>query len=365
MFGFTYNGVHSSEFGLYYTQSAEDKWFVDPEYEVYSEEIGWKNGGYYYGSSVKIRKFTIQCYFEEIDIATRQRIKQWVKYGTYGTLIFDDKPFVYWNVRPGKVPVGKWYLDSNESHSGTVTITFVAYEPFGYLTRKSNSANLPDDGAEDYCNIINSDEMPEAPSTSKNAFDIYNPGTEDCGLSIEISGTTSNPIRFINNQNSTFCEFSSLPSGNLHVRIDGDTGYVSTLIGGASSGENGYAYHEKGVVKLSPNVGFSNIQFVYNGLNGTTYTFTLNGVNVGNDYVGGIITISGLDNTSFTVMGINRSNNRIYCSRTGSGTPASAGVCSMKTVNHISIQEKSNNSWVAPSTLSLSYISVDYNPRLL
>ena len=316
MFGFTYNGVHSSEFGLYYTQSAEDKWFVDPEYEVYSEEIGWKNGGYYYGSSVKIRKFTIQCYFEEIDIATRQRIKQWVKYGTYGTLIFDDKPFVYWNVRPGKVPVGKWYLDSNESHSGTVTITFVAYEPFGYLTRKSNSANLPDDGAEDYCNIINSDEMPEAPSTSKNAFDIYNPGTEDCGLSIEISGTTSNPIRFINNQNSTFCEFSSLPSGNLHVRIDGDTGYVSTLIGGASSGENGYAYHEKGVVKLSPNVGFSNIQFVYNGLNGTTYTFTLNGVNVGNDYVGGIITISGLDNTSFTVMGINRSNNRIYCSRT-------------------------------------------------
>ena len=365
MFGFTYNGVHSSEFGLYYTQSPEDKWFNDPEYNVYSDDVDWKNGGYYYGSSVKSRKFTIQCYFEEIDIATRQRIKQWVKNGTYGTLIFDDKPFVYWNVRPGGIPVGKWYLDGNESHSGTVTITFIAYEPFGYLIRKSNPSYLPDDGSEDYCHLINTDEMPAAPTVSSNAFDIYNPGTEDCGLSIEISGTASRPIRFINDKNSTFCEFSSLPAGNLHVRIDGDTGFVSVFTGGSSNYENGYAYHEKGIVRVVPNVGHSNIPFTYNGLNGTTYTFTMHDIKVDNDYIGAIMTIPELANTTFTVIGINRTTNIVYCSRTGSNVPPAAGTCSIKTVNHISIQEKSDNSWVTPSSLTLSSISVDYNPRLL
>lgn len=363
MFGFTYNGVHSSQFGLYYTRSAEDKWFKDAEYDVYDEDVSWRNGGYYYGSKAKKRTFTIKCLFEEIDIATRQKIKQWLKRDTSGELIFDDMPFLYWNVRPGKIPIGNWYLDTNESHSGTVTITFNAYEPFGYLSRKSNNPDSPDDGVEDYCNIISSSEMPPVPSTSSTSFDIYNPGTEECGLTIGIEGTTSNPIRFFNEYNSTFCEIGSLPaSSGTKLNINGDTGYVSIIANGLSA--NGYAYHEKGFVRLEPNSGYFDIDFEYIGINGTTYIFELDGITVKNEMSGSTMTISGITDTYYKIIYVSVSSNRIYCSRDGTSAPPSTGKCSIKTLNHILIQEKINNTWSTPSTLSISSIDVDYAPRV-
>lgn len=361
MFGFTYNGIHSSRYGLYYTQSAEEKWFNDPEYDVYGEDIDWRHGGYYYGCKAKVRTFTIKCCFEEIDIATKQHIKQWVGRDTSGKLIFDDMPFVYWNVHPGKIPVGNWYLDTDESHSGTVTITFVAYEPFGYLTRKYNAPGSPDDGAENYCNIISVSEMPPAPTTSSTSFDVYNPGTEECGLSIEISGSTSNPFRFFNNANGTMCVFGSLPTNNLHVLVDGDTGYV-----GMANGTNGYAYHDKGIVKLSPTTGRDDVPFEYTGLNGTLYGFILGEYDVTKKCVGATLKIDGVDDTTFTVTNVAIGINKIYCTRDGDGTPPETGTCSIKQVNVISIEEYVNSSWTKNhSTLSLNSISVDYNPRLL
>lgn len=364
MFGFTYNGVHSSQFGLYYTQTPDEKWFNDPEYDVYDTNVDWRHGGYYFDSKAKKRTFTIKCYFEEIDIATRQQIKQWLKRGSIGKLIFDDMPFVYWNVRPGKIPVGNWYLDNGETHSGTVTIVFNAYEPFGYLIRKSNSPSSPDDGATDYCNIINSDDMPELPTTSSISFDIYNPGTESCGLSIEISGVTNNPIRFFNESNQTMCEFGSLPPDEAYLSIDGETGYVTTYIDAAYP-ENGYSYHDKGVVRIDPNRGYSEIPFVYRGMSGTTYVFELDGVYLNKDFVNSTMTIEGVANTTFTIISVSATLNRIYCTKEGDGVPGDTGYCSFKTVNHIAIQEYINDQWTEPTTLSLSYINVDYDPRVL
>lgn len=363
MIGFTYNGIHSSAFGLYYIPNHDELWFNDAEYETYEDDVDWKHGGYYYGSKAKNRTFTIKCYFEEIDVATRQAIKRWVKRGTSGRLIFDDMPFIYWNVRPGKIPVGNLYNDLNESNSGTVTLTFVAYEPFGYLIRKSNSAHADDDSAS-YVNFILTTDMPAVPTTSDTRFDVYNPGTEECGLSIELSGSTSNPIRFFNETNGTFCEFSSLPANNLHVAIDGETGYVSTFVGGASSYENGYAYHDKGVVKLSPNVGSSEVEYTYLGLNGTLHAFEIDGYQVESELVGATFTVDGVD-AVFTVVSIYRGTNRIYCSVSGSVTIPATGNGRIKTVNKIAIQEKVNGSWTAPSTLSLNSISIDYVPRAL
>ena len=163
MNGFTYNGVHCEDLGLYYIPTKEDLWFSDPEYEVYDENIGWAHGGVYFDSKAKVRIFTLKCFFEEIDVARRQAIKEWVRRDSYGTLIFDDMPFVYWNVRPGKIPAGNWYLDNGETHSGTVTLVFNAYNPFGYLTRKYNSQTQHStDGSTDYCNLIDVDDMPAA-----------------------------------------------------------------------------------------------------------------------------------------------------------------------------------------------------------
>lgn len=364
MTGFTYNGVHCSEFGLEYIPDRSAQWFPDPEYDVYDKDVEWMHGGYYYGSRATVRKFQLKCFFEEIDTATRQAIKNWVRRDSTGVLIFDEIPFIYWLVRPGKIPVGNWYLDNNETHSGTVDLTFNAYSPFGRLLRKANTSGRTDDHSEDYCNLISADDMPAEPITSDTSFDIYNPGTEPCGLYLELSGSVSHPFRFFNESNGTKCEFNSLPSNNLRILVNGDSGYVTTYAAGSESTENGFAYHNKGVIRLNPNCGKSGVEYTYLGRNGTLYAFELDGCKVSNDLAGAEFKLEGV-NTVFTVVSVSRGVNRVYCSADGQPTVPASGTCSYKTLNHIVIQEKTNNTWSAPTTLQLTYIHTDYNPRAL
>lgn len=364
MTGFTYNGVHCSDFGLYYIPTRDDQWFSDPEYDTYDIDMDWRHGGYYYDSKAKVRTFTIKCYFEEISIATRQAIKNWLRRDSRGELMFDDKPFVYWNVHPGKIPVGNWYIDNNEKHSGTVTIVFNAYEPFGYLTRKSGSIMIPPDHSEEYVNFIDPEDMPDDPTTSGTSFDIYNPGTENCGLSISVSGSTENPIRFFNENNGTFCSFESLPAGGLIVGIDGNTGYVSAHMPNSTSYTNGFAYHDKGVIQLAPNVGRSDVSYRYIGKNGTYYVLELIGYDATNMLDNATVKVSGL-NTTLTIESVSSVLNRINCSAESSVTVPSSGTCSIYTLNHILVEEKNGAAWVAPYTLQLTSIAVDYDPRAM
>lgn len=293
MEGFTYNGIHCSAFNVYYVPDAQDKWFEDAEFEVAKKDVTWRNGGYIYGTYAKIRQFELKCFFEEIDIATREKIRRWLGRKTSGRLIFDERPFVYYNVQPADVIPGKIYLDTNESYSGTFTIKFLAEDPFGYLTRKSG---LSTDHAEDYCGIIDTSAMPAEPARNSTNFDVYNPGTESCGLSIKLVGSCSRPIRFVNERNNTRCVINSLPSG-VYLDINGDTGNVISYLSTPSVGaESAFAYHDQGFIRLEPDE-------------------TVNGAS---------------------------------------------------TYNHIVIQEKNaQGNWAARSTLSLTHISIDYNPRLL
>lgn len=413
--GFTYNGVHSEEFGLYYLPTEEDRWFLDPEYEVYSTDIEWKHGGVYYDSKATVRTFTLNCFFENIDVAKRQAIKAWLKRGTSGKLIFDEMPFVYWIVRPGKIPVGNWYYDQ-DTFSGTVVITFNAYEPFGYLTRKCNTGSDSDNAA-DYCNLIDEEDMPAAPvapwpeesetkggtvSGSSYMFEIYNPGTEACGLSIEIAGITDNKIRFYNETNGTFCVFNGLPEvsksskssisydGLLYLGINGDTGLVYVKDSFGSSTE--FRYHDKGVVRLEPNIGKSNVSFVNGVYDDEVYDFALDlvGYHVTDALVGAVITFhvdGDINGREGEVTAVDPENNRIYGIPRSTGvSPDSTktvssnveyifpetGIVSIKTVNRIYLQEKYSHSpkiaipnWRSPFTLALYDIKVDYSPRLM
>ena len=249
--GFSYNGVHSDDMMVEFAPGPDFRWFGDPEFENYESDVGFHHGGYFYGSKVKSRTFVLKCYFEEITQRQREGIRRWLKRGTEGRLVFDDKPFVYWNVRPGKTVPGQMYY-SGDLYSGTFEITFTADDPFGYLTRKYNTGSETDD-AEDYCDLIDQGQMPAAPTTSGTSFNVYNPGTEPCGLVLRLSGSTSNPIMFQNDENATRCILSDLPSNNLILEVDGDHGVCKTYISAmATEGEISFAYHDRGYVRLEP-----------------------------------------------------------------------------------------------------------------
>lgn len=365
MSGFTYNGIHCSTYNVDYIPNASDKWFADPEYSVYSKNVSWRHGGYYFGNAVNIREMKLDCYFEEIDIPTREKIRRWLGRETSGKLVFDERPFVYYNVRPAEIVGGKIYNDNNNTYSGTFSVKFIAVDPFGYLTRKSNGVS-DDDNAVDYCGIIETGMMPAAPTTSSTVFDVYNPGTENCGLTIRVSGSCSNPIRFYNDRNNTECVINALPSNGLILDLNGDTGLVIDYASSSPSNfSNGFAYHDYGMVRLQPDMTVYDVEYTGEE-NGTVYTITPEGIDLTDDMVGGMVYFESPATLSGTIVSVNKSNGTFNCSLSGTGTFVSPGEMSISTVNRINIQEKNaSGNWVVPSSLSISSIEIDYSPRLL
>ena len=280
--GFLYNGIHSETYHVEYIPDASDRWFDGTDWNVYQAETEWKNGGYYYGNSAKVKIFKLKCFFEEITTQQREDIRKWLHRDTSGVLMFDDMPFVYWRVRPTKLIPGQLYNDSG-LYSGTFEVELSAFDPFGYLARKSNGP-YDVDNAGDYCDLIPASEMPAEPTVFNTTFDVYNAGREKCGLTIKISGTTSNPIEFLNETNKTRCIIQRLPANGLILDINGDSGVIKTYVStNPNNSESGYVYHDRGFVSLEP--GLNHIRIMEKNAAGTWVTpTTLNMTSIAIDY---------------------------------------------------------------------------------
>lgn len=365
MSGFTYNGIHSSAYGVEYIPDASARWWNESDYEVYKKKVAWKNGGYIYGSAANIRTIKLNCYFEEISQATREKIRRWFGRNTKGKLVLDDFPFAYFVVTPGEIVQGKIYNDNNGTYSGTFTVSFLAEDPFGYLTRKCNMGSETDH-AEDYCGLISDNDMPDAPTTGTRVFDVYNPGTEPCGLRLILAGSCSKPIRFINSRNNTQCVINSLPN-NLTLDINcNDSGFVKTYTGSNENAyDNGYAYHDYGIVKLEPCETEENVAYTVT-VNGTMYDIVPTGIIVTEDLVGAYIQFENPSTRNATVVSVNESSGKLTCTVSGTGTIQESGTMRISKMNHITIEEKNNSgNWVTPTSLTLSKFEIDYLPRLL
>lgn len=249
MSGFTYNGFDSKTIGVYVNPDAAARWFESPVFEQKSEEGTWRHGGYYYGTRVKTRTLSFTCWFENITMRDRERIRWWLSRDTSGYLIFDDRPFVKYKVRPAGITNGQiygtqGYGESTRLYSGTFTVSFTAYDPFGYLIYTSYDSNNGQD-AIPYCNIISTSEMPDMPTTSSREFLIYNPGTEKCAVSFEIGGAAANGMTITNATNGTKCVLKGLPTSGTLI-INGETGVITNL------SEYAFEFHDHGFVKLDP-----------------------------------------------------------------------------------------------------------------
>lgn len=192
-------------------------------------------------------------FFEDITIQKREQIRQWLDQKTSGELIFDDRPFVYYNVRPTKTVTGKLYISrhdgvSTDTYSGTFTVTFTAYEPFGYQKYKYYTG-LDEDGASRYCGMLEENEMPPQPETTDTEFLLYNCGTEPCHTKITIAGEADDGLMIHNKTNGTWCKITSLPETGSLV-IDSRLGSVSVINNGTETLD--FQYHDEGFQKLEP-----------------------------------------------------------------------------------------------------------------
>ena len=143
---------------------------------------------------------------------TFEKMLQWIHRDVRGRLIFDNRPFVYYDVFPWKKPEGKIYPTGNTNESsvdttlwsGTMTLFFKAYEPFGKMLYKAyDQYDL--EGAGIGTGIVAQTDMPPAIQPSVGDYLVYNPGTETANTVIRIAGSAPNGVMIRNYTNGTAC----------------------------------------------------------------------------------------------------------------------------------------------------------------
>ena len=135
-----------------------------------------------------------------------------------------------------------------EIHSGTFTVTFSAYEPYGFMTYKQIDDGVDLKGAEIYSGILPAEQMPELISETSTSGLIYNCGTQPCNTLIQIGGTGTD-IVISNETNGTFCSLLSLPESG-YLEIDSRLGKV-TLVHNEQR-DVFFEYHNEGYLTLAP-----------------------------------------------------------------------------------------------------------------
>lgn len=221
-------------------------------YKVNTATVTNFPGAYYNGATVQQKDFSLYCYFEDLTDAQLDKIYQWVHVGVLGELVFDERPWITYMVRPSKLPTGDRYQEHTNRnlltvYSGTITLDLTAYYPFGTMNTLELADNEVDEyRIESFCGILRHSMIP-AVSTAMGTKLVWNPGTEPTPATITVRGTipSGRKLVIVNSANNDTCEIVGLPSGQDLVI---DSKYQKITVGSNYA----FAYHDKGYINLEP-----------------------------------------------------------------------------------------------------------------
>lgn len=275
MAGFSYRGKNIGDFGeIYYIPDESERGAYALPYKVEEEEINGHDGAYYAGYHVQPREWNLRCYYDGITAKAREEILRWFGRGTWGQLIFDDRDYVYYDVRPnGRITMQDHLVNTcrGQLYEGIMTIPMKAYCPYGKLTAASRidmsasvgyavvgtaivgEDNLP---ITDETLVLPHSMMPANVFTSGDAtYLIYNPGTELTPLNIKIAGSCTNGLitNLSNGQNCAIKNMTAAATTDVgkYVEIDAETGRVTL------SGVINFEMHDYGYIWLQPCLPFA------------------------------------------------------------------------------------------------------------
>lgn len=255
MQGFTYNGIHCNDLGIRYVPDETERGDFFSPFEVIDTERAWNDGGEYFKTRIKSRDFSLSCYYENITYAQREKIIRWLDRRTSGELVFDERPYASYFVRPTKTITVKDYLQSQygeKLYSGTFTVTFTAYDPFAKLTYETLDDAECDIATEETA-LIYSSQMPPAVNAGDTSCLIYNPGTEIGHSVIKFAGRTGS--RDMTISNSTTGDVCILRAGTIvedgaYLTIDSKTGRVTQTDWSGTVLK--FIFHDQGYITFTP-----------------------------------------------------------------------------------------------------------------
>lgn len=260
--GFTYNGIHSSRYNIYYVPDPEAFGDIFTEYSVTDEKVPGRDGGYYIKSQADVKSFDLTCFFEDVTEKQRWEIERWLDRKTKGYLIFDEAPYVRWYVHPTEKPELETYQRENcagtgEVFSGTIEIHFKAYEPYGELTVQT-ADEVVEEVERTYAQtgLIDEAMMPyvAGQEMTSGSYFVYNPGTKQTPTRVLFKGAAGNGITIANTNNTDELKIVGVTeaiTAECAIAYDARYGTVRQNYAGADH-EFAYLYHDAGYITLEP-----------------------------------------------------------------------------------------------------------------
>ena len=138
--GFSYNGVHSSELGIFRT--SEGSRFNEnllPTSKDITVQVPGGDGTYYFGSYYSQRNFTISYAFDELTEVQIERLGRIFGDKKIHPLIFDEKPYkTYYAKVTGTTSIKHvpFTIEDQRIYKGEGTIQFTCYQPFAVCNKK-------------------------------------------------------------------------------------------------------------------------------------------------------------------------------------------------------------------------------------
>lgn len=141
MSGFTFNGKHSwGDMHIRYAPTEEERAGFFAKFNIQDMDFETKDGGLYYKTTLDKMEMKLPCFYEEITKGEREKILRWLDHTQRGKLVFDDRPYCYYEVSVGaemelrEFPVRTIY---GTRYCGIFTITFIAHDPSAKLFLKT------------------------------------------------------------------------------------------------------------------------------------------------------------------------------------------------------------------------------------
>lgn len=260
--GFTFCGVDIADLGLEYAPDNMNMYvFRSGEFKINEQTFDGHHGGYFYGSTVSPKTFTLRCYFEaqHINMGIMARINKLFCRGRSGRLVFAKRPWVWYMATVTNTVSAQFTNYEN----GVIDIQMKAYYPFGRYDHLSlqpgdeadavllgNSALLPESITPSAYAIADGAEM-----TATATLLLYNGGTERAPVAIEIAGDVGEGVLIANATTNQTCRFVAMTKAltsdtGKYVISDGMNG--KTVITNGSTGELAFLYHDYGFIELEP-----------------------------------------------------------------------------------------------------------------
>lgn len=257
--GFSFCGRDIADFGLEYVPTLDQTYvFAGSEYEVHQEVFDAHHGGYFYGTTVQPKVFTLKCFYQDqhINQGTLDAVASFFTRGKTGKLVFQNRDWVWYSATVTGLDLG----DLRNFKNGFVTITLTAYYPFARCDTLwlPNGYQFFDGSPENNSGLLPEENTPphSFDSVTENMnFYLYNGGTEKAPVAIAIAGNAGEGITITNHttgQTARFVGFSKDTTTNAGKYIVSDALNGRTVLTDGTNSTLSYLYHDYGFIELAP-----------------------------------------------------------------------------------------------------------------